>query len=126
MVEILAIGGALREICGDQAALDLTFVEEARTAPKYRPYSIDDRFAALVETSEGGTSVLGEIVSMSDDAFERLLAGEPPGVVQAPVELADGRVVLGAVGDPALMAAGAREITEYGGFVAYRRAQDDH
>jgi hypothetical protein len=41
--------------------------------------------------------------------------------VQAPVELSDGRVVSSAFAEAAALA-GAREITSYGGFAAYRRA----
>jgi allophanate hydrolase-like protein len=122
-MRILAIGSALREVCGDQAALGLTFVEEARTAPKYRLYSLDDRHAALLEDEERGISVPGEIVEIPDDRWEEILASEPPGVQQVPVELSDGRVVTAAFGDPERLAAVAREITEYGGFAAYLRAR---
>ena len=122
-MRILAIGSALREVCGDQAALGLTFVEAARTAPKYRLYSIDDTHAALVEDVDHGISVPGEVVEIPDDRWEEILASEPPGVTQAPVELADGRVITAAFGDPEQMGAQAREITEYGGFAAYLRAR---
>ena len=124
-MRLLAIGSALREICGDQAALGLTFVEEAQTAPKYRLYSIDDdRHAALVEDEEHGISVPGEIVEIPDDRWQEILASEPPAVTQAPVELEDGRVVTAAVGDPEDPAfRRARDITEYGGFAAYLRAR---
>ena len=123
-MRLLAIGSALREVCGDQAALGVTFVEEARTAPKYRLYSIDDRHAALVEDEERGISVPGEIVEIPDERWEEILASEPPAVSQAPVELLDGRVVTAAVGDPDHAAfRRARDITDYGGFAAYLRAR---
>ena len=122
-MRILAIGSALREVCGDQAALGLTFVEEAQTAPKYRLYSIDDTHAALVGDAEHGISVPGEIVEIPDDRWEEILASEPPGVTQAPVELLDGRVLTAAFGDPEQMDARARDITGYGGFAAYLRAR---
>lgn len=120
-MRLLAIGSALREVCGDQAALGLTFVEEARTAPKYRLYSIGGTHAALVEDADHGISVPGEIVEIPDERWDEILASEPAGVTQAPVELADGRTILAATGDPGGME-GAREITEYGGFAAYRRS----
>jgi len=121
-MRLLAIGSALREVCGDQAALGLTFVEEARTAPKYRLYSIGETHAALVEDAEHGISVPGEIVEIPDERLDEILASEPAGVTQAPVELADGRTILAATGDPGRME-GAREITGYGGFAAYLRAR---
>lgn len=55
---MLAIGSALREVCGDQGALGLHFVEEARTAPRYRLFALDDRYAALVESRDDGISQL--------------------------------------------------------------------
>lgn len=120
-MKLLVIGSALREICGDQAALGLRFVETAETAPKYRLYSIDDAFAALVEDAEKGVAVAGEVVEIPDSQLADLLATEPPGVTLAPVELADGSVVSAAFAEASILSA-AREITEYGGFAAYRRA----
>jgi hypothetical protein len=121
-VLLLVIGSALREVCGDQAALGLTFVEEARTAPRYRLFSLDDRFAALVEDPERGISVPGEIVELPDERLPELAATEPEGLSFGPVELEDGRVVQAAVGDPAHLTAHGVEITDYGGFVAFLRA----
>ena len=120
---VLVVGSALREVCGDQAALGLTFLEEVSTAPRYQLYALGDRFAALVEVGEGGISVPGELVELPDDRLEEILASEPPGVTQGPIELADGRIVSGATGDPAVMAEHGRDITAWGGFAAYWRAQ---
>lgn len=120
---ILVIGSALREVCGDPTALGLTFVEEVSTAPRYRLYALDGRFAALVEVAEGGISVPGELVELPDELLDDILASEPRGVTQQPVELADGRVVSCAFGDLAVIGDAARDITSWGGFAAYWRAQ---
>ena len=117
------IGSALREVCEDQAALGLTFIEEAWTAPRYRLYSVDDSHAALVEDAEQGVSVRGELVDIPDDRWEEILASEPPGITQKPVELLDGRLVTSAVGDAEQMAARGREITAFGDFAAYLRSR---
>ena len=122
-MRILAIGSALRAICADQAALGLTFVEEAWTAPKYRLYSVDGTHAALVEDETGGVSVRGEIVDVDDGRWDEILASEPPGITQAPVELADGRVVSGAVGDLGQLAGRAVDISAFGDFAAWFEAQ---
>ena len=122
-MRLLAIGSALRAVCGDQAALGLTFVEEAWTAPKYRLYSVDGTHAALVEDEADGVSVRGEIVDVDDGRWEEILASEPPGITQAPVELEDGRVVSGAVGDLAQLAGQARDISAFGDFAAYVEAE---
>ena len=120
---ILVIGSALREVCGDPAALGLTFLEEVSTAPRYRLYALDGRFAALVEVAEGGISVPGELVELPDELLDDILASEPRGVTQQPVELVDGRVVSCACGDLAVIGDTARDITSWGGFAAYWRAQ---
>src|SRR5258706_14874722 len=100
MKRLLVIGSALRDVCESQTALGLTFVEEAWTAPKYRLYSVDDSHAALVEDRENGVSVRGELVDIADDRWEEILASEPPGVTQEPVELQDGRLAIAAFGGP--------------------------
>ena len=120
-MKLLVIGSALRELCGDQAALGLEFVEEARTAAKYRLYSIDDTYAALVEDARDGAAIAGELVEVADERLAELLAGEPPGVAQAPVELEDGRVVSAACARAGALTGDVKEITAYGGFAAYRR-----
>jgi hypothetical protein len=122
-MRLLAIGSALRAICADQAALGLTFIEEAWTAPKYRLYSVDGTHAAIVEDETEGVSVRGEIVDVEDGRWDEILASEPPGITQAPVELADGRVVSGAVGDLAELAGRAEDISSFGDFAAWFEAQ---
>ena len=64
---VLVIGSALRSMGFDQAAAGLTFIEEARTAPRYRLYSLEERWAALVPVEEGGVSVAGELVEGGHD-----------------------------------------------------------
>ncbi len=121
-MKLLVIGSGLREICGDQSALGLTFLEAVCTAPRYRLYSIDDAYAVIVEDLQSGAAVAGELVEVADDRFAELAAAEPPGVVQAPVELEDGRVVSAACAEPDALTGQVKEITAYGGFAAYRRA----
>ena len=103
----------------DQEAAGLTFIEEARTASKYRLYSLEERWAALVPAESGGVSVAGELVEVSDERWPEIVASEPPGIVPGPIELADGREVTAALGDPEAMAQRAVEITEFGSFAAY-------
>jgi hypothetical protein len=121
-VKLLVIGSGLREICGDQPALGLMYLEAVRTAPRYRLYSIDDAYAVLVEDRMEGAAIAGELVEVADDRLAELVASEPPGVVQAPVELEDGRVVSAACAQTGALSGSVVEITAYGGFAAYRRA----
>jgi hypothetical protein len=120
---VLVIGSALREISGDQAQFGMTYVAEARTASKYRLYSLEERWAALVEDVRGGISVEGELVHIPDDRWEEVVASEPPGIVPGPVELEDGRVVTAAFGDPEYLGNHGQDITEFGSFSAYLRSR---
>jgi gamma-glutamylaminecyclotransferase len=122
-VRILVVGSALRSVSNAQAELGLTFLEEVETAPRYRLYAVDGRFAALVEVASGGIAVPGELVEVPEALLGEILASEPPGVTQATVELADGRVVSAATGDLVLIGDRAVDITAWGGFAAYLREQ---
>jgi gamma-glutamylaminecyclotransferase len=96
-----------------------TFLEEARTASVYRIYSIGDVHPGMFEVEEGGISVPGEIYDLPDEVWQRVEAGEPPGLYRGPVQLSDGRVVPGIL-FPREMAEGIhRDITEFGGWRAY-------
>jgi hypothetical protein len=119
-VQLLVIGSGLRQVCGDQQALGLTFVAEARTAPRYRLYSFSNTFAALVKDDEAGVAVRGELVEVTAARFAELLASEPVGIEQAPVELEDGRIVSSAFAKPNALGRGdVVEITAYADFASY-------
>lgn len=120
-MQILVIGSALRSVSNAQAELGLTFLEEVETAPRYRLYAVDGRFAALVEVAFGGFAVPGELVEVPESLLGKILASEPAGVTQAAVELADGRVVSAATGNLGLIGDSAVDITASGGFAAYLR-----
>ena len=51
------------------------FLGEARTAPIYRLYSIDDRHPGMFEVAEGGVAVAGEIYRVPDEVWRRVEAG---------------------------------------------------
>jgi len=72
-----------------------------RTAPKYRYYSVGDRFPALAPTdgvTDVGTSVTGELYDVPLGVLrESLLPAEPPELELGVVELADGASALATV-----------------------------
>ncbi|MEX2183366.1 MAG: gamma-glutamylcyclotransferase [Chloroflexota bacterium] len=103
------------------------FLGEFRTAPRYRIFSIGDVHPGMFEVDESagevGISVPGELYDVPDEVWARVEAGEPPGLYRGPVELEDGRVVPGIL-FPREMAAGHREITEFGGWREYWSARE--
>jgi gamma-glutamylcyclotransferase (GGCT)/AIG2-like uncharacterized protein YtfP len=101
---------------------DHPFLGEASTAPRYRFFSVGDRFPALWPVAEGGVAVPGELyevpLTVIRDAF---LPAEPPELEMSVIELADGSAALAVVlrpdvsGDPSLV-----DISDAGGWRSYR------
>ncbi|HEX6075996.1 MAG TPA: gamma-glutamylcyclotransferase [Micromonosporaceae bacterium] len=91
-------GGGMRDGPLHHQLRGAPLVGVARTAPKYRYYSVDDRFPALDATDGDGVSVIGELYDVPLDVLrESLLPAEPPELELAVVELADGASALATV-----------------------------
>jgi gamma-glutamylcyclotransferase (GGCT)/AIG2-like uncharacterized protein YtfP len=99
------------------------FLGEARTAPSYRLYSIDDRHPGMFEVAKGGVSVEGEIYRVPDEVWRRVEAGEPPDLYCGKVRLADGREISGILYPRALAEGRHRDISEFGDWRAYMAAR---
>ncbi|MFN8524597.1 MAG: gamma-glutamylcyclotransferase [Chloroflexota bacterium] len=98
------------------------FLGEFQTAPRYRLYSIDDVHPGMFEVDEGGVAVWGELYRLPDDVWARVEAGEPPNLYKGPITLADGRVFDGILYPRELAEGRYRDISEFGGWRAYRAA----
>ena len=69
----------------------LPFLGEARTAPRYRFFSIRDEFPGLWPVAEGGVSVPGELYDVPLDVIrDRFIPAEPPELELSVIELDDG------------------------------------
>ncbi|HYZ79070.1 MAG TPA: gamma-glutamylcyclotransferase [Gaiellaceae bacterium] len=93
------------------------FVEETRTAPRYRLLFVDGLWPALVPAVDG-VSIECELYECSEELLARLARIEPPGWRRSPLELADGRRVETFLGDEALAARGV-DVSEHGGWAAF-------
>jgi gamma-glutamylcyclotransferase (GGCT)/AIG2-like uncharacterized protein YtfP len=96
---------------------------EPRTAPKYRFYSIRDEFPALVPTRTGGAAIIGELYDVPIEMLHRsLLPAEPTELELGTIELEDGSVSFAVLLRREVLerGEGVIEITEYGGWRAYR------
>lgn len=97
------------------------FLGPATTAPRYRFYSVGDRFPGLVPVETGGAAINGELYELEEDAwFNSLLPNEPPELRPGEIALSDGQVVNAMILelDRADMDE-VRDITEFGGWRAY-------
>lgn len=96
-----------------------TFNCETTTEPAYRLWSIQDNYPAMVRVAEGGVAVAVEVWDVPAAGLGVILSQEPPGLAIGKVKLADGEIVLGVIGEP-LTVEGQKEITQFGGWRAYR------
>lgn len=118
---LLAVNGTLMrglELNDNLLNVGAEFVEETFTAPVYRLWSIDDRHPAMIRVTEGGTAVAVEVWVVPAAGIAQILLQEPPGLCIGKVELADGQMVLGVLGEP-ILCEHQREITEWGSWRKY-------
>jgi gamma-glutamylcyclotransferase (GGCT)/AIG2-like uncharacterized protein YtfP len=119
----LFVNGTLMRGLALHANLDgAEFLGEARTAPAYRLYSIDDRHPGMFEVPAGGVSVAGELYRVPEAVWRRVEAGEPPGLYRGRVRLANGREVFGILYPRELAEGRHRDISAYADWRAYQAA----
>jgi gamma-glutamylcyclotransferase (GGCT)/AIG2-like uncharacterized protein YtfP len=99
------------------------FLGEARTAPMYRLYSVEDRHPGMFEVGAGGVAVAGEIYLVPDEVWRRVEAGEPPGLYRGKVRLDDDREIWGILYPRELAEGRHRDISAYGDWRAYMAAE---
>ena len=124
-VRLAVVGAHLsgEPLNGQLLALGARLVETVASAPGYRLYALPDTVPAKPGMVGGGPpgapGIELEVWELSIEAFGRLVAGVPPPLVIGTVVLADSRAVKGFLCEAAAVA-GAREITSFGGWRAYR------
>ena len=100
------------------------FVREAKTKPRYRLHSVDGKHPGIYEVPSGGVAIAGEVYEMTDEQHAQLLAGEPPNLYEALVELDDGTQVSAMIYPRRLIEErGYEDISHYGGWAAVKAAR---
>lgn len=102
---LLAVNGTLMrglELNPNLLAVGARFVREARTAPTYRLWSIDDRHPAMIRIAKGGVAIGVEVWEVPATGLATILLKEPPGLCIGKIQLADGVETLGVLGEPVL------------------------
>ena len=90
-VPLFVNGGGMRGGNVHYSIEGLPFLGEARTAPRYRFFSIRDEFPGLWPVAEGGVSVPGELYDVPLDVIrDRFIPAEPPELELSVIELEDG------------------------------------
>jgi gamma-glutamylcyclotransferase (GGCT)/AIG2-like uncharacterized protein YtfP len=119
-VHVFLNGTAMSDGADHGSIADSTFVGAARTAPRYRFYSVRDEFPGLVPDGDGA-SIVGEVYDVDEAVWYRsLLPQEPVELVPGEIELEDGRTAWAMILDLGrLPREEYRDITEYGGWRRY-------
>jgi len=125
VVAVAVVGAHLsgEPLNGDLLALGARLLETARTAPTYRLFELPDARPPKPGLVGGGRSIGDgievEIWELDTESFGRLVANVPPPLAIGTIALHDRRCVKGFLCE-ADAVAGAREITSFGGWRAYR------
>lgn len=121
-VDLFVVGAHLvgQPLEPELRALGARWGGPATSAPYYFLFALDTapEKPGLVRDGPGGTPIEGELWSLTTGALGRFLAALPAPMTLGPVELAGGRWVVG-FGCTPEAAAGAKNITEYGGWRAW-------
>ena len=124
-IDVAVVGAHLsgQPLNGQLTSIDATLARAARSAPAYRLYALPGEPArpGLVRVASGGAAIEVEIWSVPAERFGTFVAGIPAPLGIGKLQLEDGTEVCGFICEP-LGITGARDITEFGGWRAYRNA----
>jgi gamma-glutamylcyclotransferase (GGCT)/AIG2-like uncharacterized protein YtfP len=126
MALIFLNGGGMRGGPLHHQLQGAALVRVARSAPKYRYFSVGDRFPAMTEVPSGGHAVVGEVYDLPLETLrDHLLPAEPRELELGVIELDDGTACLATVLRSEFTgAAGLKDISAIGDWRAYLETQD--
>ena len=117
---ILAVNGTLMrglELENNLKEVNAVFLSESKTAPRFRLFSIDDKYPAMIEDEEGA-SIDVELYELGEEMMQVVLSKEPDGLTIDKIRLIDEQEVYGVIGLPYIIK-DHKEITSYGGWRNY-------
>jgi allophanate hydrolase len=127
-VDLVVVGAHLsgEALNGQLTDRDAELLGPVATAACYRLFALptDPPKPGLVRVAEGGGSVLGERWRLSFEAFGSFVAAVPSPLAIGTLLLQDGTWCLGFLAE-AYACEGAPDITELGGWKAYRSRRAD-
>jgi allophanate hydrolase len=122
-IEVAVVGAHLagQPLNHQLTAIGATCLRKVRTAPAYRFYALPGEPArpGLTRVAADGARIEAELWSVPAEKFGGFVSGIPAPLGIGKVQLDDGTTVCGFICEP-LGLAGARDITEFGGWRAYR------
>lgn len=121
---VFICGSALRGQPDHQNLQSAEFIRPAKTRPIYRLHAAENGWhPAIYQVTEGGIAIPGEVYELTLEQYEYLLANEPPHMYPGDVVLEDGEVLTAMLYPRELVEKyGWADISEYGGWAAYKAA----
>lgn len=117
----LAVNGSLMrrlELNINLLNVNAEFVKETTTIDRYRLWSINDNYPAMLRDINKGKRISLELWQLSPETLLIVLEQEPPGLCVGKVELIDRSWVFGVLGEP-YICEDRLEITQWGGWRNY-------
>jgi gamma-glutamylaminecyclotransferase len=122
--QVFICGSALRGQPDHQNLQSAKFVKETKTRPLYRLHAAENGWhPAIYQVEENGISIPGEIYEMTTEQFDYLAANEPPHMYPTEVILENGDTATAFFYPQELVEKyNWLDISDYGGWAAYKRA----
>jgi gamma-glutamylcyclotransferase (GGCT)/AIG2-like uncharacterized protein YtfP len=126
-VPLFVNGGGMRGGPIHHTICEHRFLGERWTAPKYRFFSVGDRFPAMWLVDQDGVSVPGELYDVPLTVIrDQFIPAEPAELELGVIELADGDSALAVVLRREVLATPELvDISDRGGWRAYRSLEND-
>lgn len=117
-------GSALRGQPDHKNLGDATFLNEAKTAPRYRLHSVRDEHPGIYEVPQGGVSIVGELYEFTPEQHQHLLSSEPPDLYEGDILLDDGSTARAMIYPRKLIEErGYQDVSQYGGWTAFKASR---
>jgi gamma-glutamylcyclotransferase (GGCT)/AIG2-like uncharacterized protein YtfP len=122
-VNLFVNGTLMRGLALHGNLLGAQFLRMARTAARYRLYSVRDEHPAMIPAPPGdGAAVAGEIYNISVSHLQRVLEHEPSGLGLGVVDLNTGEKCLGILWTASHLPRRAMDISAFGGWREYQES----
>jgi gamma-glutamylcyclotransferase (GGCT)/AIG2-like uncharacterized protein YtfP len=122
-VDLFVNGTLMRGLALHGNLLGAQFLRTARTAARYRLYSVRDEHPAMIPAPSGdGAAVTGEIYNISMSHLQRVLEHEPAGLGLGVVDLETGEKCLGILWIASRLPRRAADVSAFGGWREYQES----
>ena len=124
MTRVFICGSALQGQPDHQNLQSANFIRQIKTQPLYRLHAAQNGWhPAIYQVETDGISIPGELYELTSEQYDYLVSTEPPNMYPAEVLLENGETATAMLYPQELVEQHSWEdISQYGGWVAYKQA----